>query len=362
MDYQAHMDKAAARLRELEHALAAFDFKAGQAQRRFQELNRERQRLEVFLALTRELAALRRQADEARAMLAAEADPELLELARRDLTDAEDRLPRLEREVKVTLLPPRPEEGRDVILEIRPAAGGDEAGLFAGELLRLYQRYAEQRGWTAELLELSSNGVGGIREAVLSLRGTEVFRYLGYESGVHRVQRVPTTESAGRIHTSTVTVAVLPEAAEVDLEIAPGDLRFESCRASGAGGQHVNKTDSAVRVTHLPTGLAVFSQQERSQHKNRDIAMRLLRSRLFRKKQEEEAAKYAAERRQQVGTGERNERIRTYNFPQNRVTDHRFELTRHDLPQVMNGERFHEFVEEILGRDIDRRLQAVAPE
>lgn len=356
MELSSHIAKAEARCRELEHELAVFDFKGGAAARQFQSLNRERQRLERILGLWAELGGVRRQLDDNRGLLAAESDPAFLEEVRREIQTLEERLPLLERDLKTVILPPRPNEDRDAIVEIRPAAGGDEAGLFAGELHRLYVRYAEQRGWKVELLELSSNDVGGIREVIFSLRGEDVFRCLCYESGVHRVQRVPVTEAAGRIHTSTVTVAVLPEAEEVDFEINPTDLRIEACRASGAGGQYVNKTDSAVRITHLPTGLAVFSQQERSQHKNRDIAMRLLRSRLLKMKQDEEAAKQAAERRQQVGTGERSERIRTYNFPQNRVTDHRFEITRYDLPQVLSGERFHDLVEAIRGKDLEQRL------
>ena len=356
MDLQTHIAKAAARRRELEHGLAQFDFKAGDATRRLQELNRERQRLERILELWASLDAARRQAAEARTILAAEADPDLLALARQELAEAEACQPRIERDLKAAILPPLPYEGRDAILEIRPAAGGDEAGLFAADLYRLYTRYAEQRGWTVELLELASNDVGGLKEAILAVRGADAFRQLAYESGVHRVQRVPATEAAGRIHTSTVTVAVLPEAEEVDLEIRPEELHFEACRASGAGGQYVNRTDSAVRVTHLPTGLAVFSQQERSQHKNRDIALRLLRTRLLQRRRDAEAARYAAARKSQVGTGERSERIRTYNFPQNRVTDHRFDLTWHDLPAILSGERFHEFIEEIRGRDVERRL------
>ncbi len=357
MDLALHIRRAEARQQELEGELAAFDFKAaGGDARKFQALTREHQRLVRIRELWGRLGGIERQLTDNRGLLEAEQDPAFLEIVRGDIRQLESEYGRTEQELKAAILPPRPNEGRDVIVEIRPAAGGDESGLFAGDLLRLYTRFAAVKGWKLEVLEMSANDVGGIKDAVFSLRGDSVFRYMGYESGVHRVQRVPETEAQGRIHTSTVTVAVLPEAEEVDLEINPADLQVEACRASGAGGQHVNKTDSAIRVTHIPTGLSVFSQQERSQHKNKDIALRLLRSRLLQAKQEEEAAKYAAERRQQVGTGDRSERIRTYNFPQSRVTDHRYGVTRHDLPQVMSGERFGDLVEEIIAVDVERRL------
>jgi peptide chain release factor 1 len=357
MDLALHIKRAEARQQELEGELAAFDFKAaGGDARKFQALTREHQRLVRIRDLWNRQREIAKQLADNRALLAAEQDPAFLEIIRGDIGQLEAEAVRAEHDLKAAILPPRPNEDKDVIVEIRPAAGGDEAGLFAGELLRLYTRYAAIKGWKLEVLEMGGSEVGGIKDAVFSLRGDAVYRYMGYESGVHRVQRVPATESQGRIHTSTVTVAILPEAEEVDLEINPAELQIEACRASGAGGQHVNKTDSAIRVTHLPTGLSVFSQQERSQHKNKDIALRLLRSRLLQARQEAEAAKYAAERRQQVGTGDRSERIRTYNFPQSRVTDHRYGITRYDLAQVMSGERFGDLVEEILSKDIEQRL------
>jgi peptide chain release factor 1 len=352
-----HIAKAEARLQEIEVELSLFDFKApGSDGRRYQALHREYQRLSRIRNLWGSLQTAKQQLQDNRDLLASETDPEFLAVVRHDLHDLELRLPVLDRELKTLILPPRPNEDRDVIVEIRPAAGGDEAGLFAGDLFRMYTRYAESRGWRVDLLELSESDLGGIKDVAFSLHGSDAFAHLCYESGVHRVQRVPVTEAAGRIHTSTVTVAMLPEAQEVDIVIDPEDLRIDTFRASGHGGQNVNRTDSAVRVTHLPTGIFFACQQEKSQHRNREIAMLLLRSRLLQIKQDEENAKYAAERRQQVGTGERSERIRTYNFPQNRVTDHRYELTRYDLPEIISGERFGELVESIIAKDVERRL------
>ncbi len=355
MNFAEHIAKAVGRLRELEQELASFDFKA-KGGSRFQQLHREHQRLTRIHQLWQERLRLEEQLAANRDLLAAETDPAFLDVVRSDVRALTERFAAGERELKTVILPPRENEDSDAILEIRPATGGDEAGLFAYDLFRMYSHYAEQKGWKQELLELSESDVGGLKEAIVSLRGTGVFRALAYESGVHRVQRVPTTEASGRIHTSTVTVAVLPEAEEVDFEINPGDLRMDVFRSSGHGGQSVNRTDSAVRMTYIPTGLSVASQQEKSQHKNRDIAMRLLRSRLLKQKQDAEAARYAAERRQQVGSGERNERIRTYNFLQNRVTDHRFDLSVFDLPGVLAGERFAELVDQILVKDLEQRL------
>ena len=298
-------------------------------------------------ALGREYAELRPVAEQVAAYDAtlaeiaeAEAlleDPEMRGLAEAELPVLRARLPGLEQALRVALLPKDAADARPAVVEIRPGTGGDEAALFAGDLLRMYQRHAERMGWEAELVTLAETELGGVKEAVLAVRGGGVFARLKYESGVHRVQRVPETESGGRIHTSAATVAVLPEAQEVDVAIAPGEIRIDTMRASGAGGQHVNTTDSAVRITHLPTGIVVTSS-EKSQHRNREIAMEVLRARLYAAQREAADAERAAARRGQVGGGDRSERIRTYNFPQGRVTDHRIGLTLYRLGEVMGGD------------------------
>ncbi len=284
-------------------------------------------------------ARYRQVADElagAREMLA-EGDAELAELAQSEVEGLEPELEALEGKLRVLLVPPDPNDERNVILEIRAGAGGEEASLFAGDLLRMYTRYAEERKWKLETLSLSGSATGGVKEVVASIAGDRVYSRMKHERGVHRVQRVPSTESQGRIHTSTVTVAVLPEAEDVDVQIDSKDLRVDVMRASGPGGQSVNTTDSAVRITHLPTGLVVQCQDEKSQHKNKARAMKILRSRLLEHEQEKAAAERASERRSQVGSGDRSERIRTYNFPQSRVTDHRVGVTLHKLDQVIEG-------------------------
>ena len=272
------------------------------------------------------------------AMLAKESDPELRELIESENAELAERDAALEKQLQLALLPPDPNDDKNIIVEIKPAAGGDEAALFAAELLRAYLYFAERQGWKVEMLDHSATDLGGIKNASFSISGNGVYSMMKYESGVHRVQRVPTTEAGGRIHTSTVTVAVMPEAVAVELDIRDEDLRFDVFRSSGPGGQCVNTTDSAVRVTHIPSGLSVASQQEKSQHRNKEIALRILYARLLEIKQKEEAAKQAADKRSQVGTGDRSERIRTYNFPQNRVTDHRFNISCFDLPKVMEGD------------------------
>lgn len=271
---------------------------------------------------------------EAEAMLA---DPEMRELAEEELPGLRARLPQAERAVQLSLLPRDAADAKPAMLEIRPGTGGDEAALFAGDLARMYQRYAEARGWRWEVIEEQLSELGGVRELVVRIGGENVFARLKYESGVHRVQRVPETESGGRIHTSAATVAVLPEAEEVDIRIDPNDLRIDTMRSSGAGGQHVNTTDSAVRITHLPTGLVVTSS-EKSQHRNREIAMQVLRARLFDQQRSAVDAERSADRKAQVGSGDRSERIRTYNFPQGRLTDHRIGLTLYRLDQIMAGD------------------------
>ena len=271
-------------------------------------------------------------------------DPEMRELAQSEIDEIEERLEELHQQVRLALLPRDEADERSAILEIRPAAGGDEAALFAAEMFGAYKRFSDLHGWRFEIMEYDESDLSGLREGVATISGRSVFARLKYESGVHRVQRVPATESQGRIHTSTVTVAVLPEAEEVDVAIDEGDLRIDVYRASGAGGQHVNKTESAVRIVHMPSGIVVAMQEEKSQHKNKAKAMKILRARLYERQRAEAHASRAADRKSQIGTGDRSERIRTYNFPQGRVTDHRINLTLHKIDRVMLGE-FDEIVD-----------------
>ncbi len=296
--------------------------------------------------------------DENKLMLQEEEDEELKEMASVELEDLEVRAEKLESSIQLALLPPDPNDARNIIVEIRPAAGGDEAALFAGDLLRLYTHYSESNGWKVDILDQTASDLGGIKSAAFSLSGDSVYSRMKYESGVHRVQRVPTTESGGRIHTSTVTVSVMPEAEEVELDLDPSELRIDVFRASGPGGQCVNTTDSAVRITHEPTGVCVVSQQEKSQHRNREIAMRILCARLLEVKQQEEASKQAADKRSQIGTGDRSERIRTYNYPQNRVTDHRYNITLYHLPRILEGE-LDLLIDPIISIDCERQLEAL---
>lgn len=350
MSLPAKLDRLLTRAEELRHTLnTAAGAEIG-------VLSKELNELEPLVEKVAELRAAERARDEAEAMLS---DPELRELAEPEFYAQRDRVPALEHEIRIMLLPKDAADERSAILEIRPAAGGDEAGLFAAELFRAYQRYAEGRRWRFEVLDFDESELGGIKGAVAEITGKGVFARLKYESGVHRVQRVPATEAQGRIHTSTVTVAVLPEAEEVDVQVNEADLRIDTYRASGAGGQHVNKTDSAVRITHVPTGIVVAMQEEKSQHKNRAKAMKVLRSRLYDQQRAKADAARAADRKGQVGTGDRSERIRTYNFPQGRVTDHRIGLTLHKIDRVMLGE-FDEIIDALTAEDQAARLAAEA--
>jgi peptide chain release factor 1 len=347
MSLTAKLDRIVARADELRAMLS--ERVAGET---YARASKELSDIEPVVARVEELRAAERARGEAESLLA---DPDLHELAEAELRALKDRIPALQHEIRVALLPRDAADERPAILEIRPAAGGDEAGLFAAELFGMYQRYATLRGWRFEILEYADTELGGLKEGIAEITGRGVFARLKYESGVHRVQRVPATESQGRIHTSTVTVAVLPEAEEVDVQVDEGDLRIDVFRASGAGGQHVNKTESAVRITHLPTGIVVAMQEEKSQHKNRAKAMKILRARLYEQQRVALHATRAADRRSQVGTGDRSERIRTYNFPQGRVTDHRINLTLHKIDRVMLGE-LDEIIDVLTAEDQAARL------
>lgn len=325
---------------------------------RYRELLTEHAHLKKLHACSLEFVGLKEKLQDNRDLLVdPEIDEELREMAEAEQAELEGRLPAAEVNLKISLLPPDPDESRNIIMEIRAGTGGDEAALFAGDLYRMYTRYGEQRGWKTAIMDASSTSLGGYKEVIFSVEGDDVFRTLQFESGAHRVQRIPATETQGRIHTSAATVAVLPEAEDVDeIEVQPDEIRIDTYRASGAGGQHVNKTDSAVRLTHAPTGLVVQSQDERSQHRNKEKAMRVLKARLLDLQRQEEINKMASTRRNQVGSGDRSERIRTYNFPQNRVTDHRINLTLYSLDRMMEG-----MMQELLGtlyeRNVEIRLQ-----
>ena len=349
MNIAGKLDRIVARADELRALLG--EGLTGDA---YVKASRELSELAPVVARIDELRAAERAAAEAEAMLA---DPEFHELAENELSGLRLRIPELAHAIRLALLPRDEADERSAILEIRPAAGGDEAALFAAVLFGMYQKYATLRGWRCEVLDYDDTGLGGVKGAIAEITGKSVFARLKYESGVHRVQRVPTTESQGRIHTSTVTVAVLPEAEEVDVSIDEGDLRIDVYRASGAGGQHVNKTESAVRITHLPSGIVVTMQEEKSQHKNRAKAMKILRARLYEMNRARAHATRAADRRAQVGTGDRSERIRTYNVPQGRVTDHRINLTLHRIERVLAGE-LDDIVDALTAEDQAARLAA----
>lgn len=340
------------RFRELEEAVGDPDLFADP--KRATAILREHGRLKETLGLWARLEDARQQLAGAEE-LARSGDPEFAAMAAAEMPDLQTSLIALTEELQYALLPADPNEDRNALIEIRAGAGGDEASLFAAELMRLYQRYAETRGWKWEHLDSSPSEVGGFKEVVLKVTGDEVFRHLKYESGVHRVQRVPATEAQGRVHTSTVTVAVLPEAEEVDVEIRPDDLRIEVCRAGGAGGQHVNRTESAVQIFHLPTGIYVRCEDGRSQHKNRETAMQILRTKLYEQKLRSQQEAYSSHRRSLIGSGDRSEKIRTYNFPQSRVTDHRIGFTSHNITAIMNGD-IVEFTRELQKAEMTERI------
>jgi peptide chain release factor 1 len=345
------------RYTELEQALSNPDVMGNSS--KYQQYAKERSELSSIMMIINDYERTITQINGNRELIETEEDEEIIELAEAELEDMQNKKDSLERELKLMLLPKDDNEGKNIIVEIRAGTGGDEAGLFAAELFRMYNRYAVIQGWKMEEISSHQTGVGGFKEVIFSMEGKDVYKQLKYESGVHRVQRVPVTESSGRIHTSAVTVAVLPEAEDVDIEIDPNDLRIDVFRSSGPGGQSVNTTDSAVRITHIPTGIVVSCQDEKSQHKNKAKAMKVLRARLLDRLQREQESQRAQERRTQIGSGDRSEKIRTYNFPQNRVTDHRIGLTLYKLESVMNGE-LGELAEALVTADQDEKLKLLS--
>ena len=344
------------RYEEIEHRL--YDPSVVADVEQYRQLMKESAALQPIVEKYREYTAAKRYAEEARGLLdGGGLDKEMRELAEQELAENREKAEACAEELKLLLLPRDPNDQRNVIVEIRAGAGGEESALFANSLQRMYTMYAERRGFGTEVMNRNETELGGCKEVSFMVTGDGAYSRFKFESGVHRVQRVPETEAGGRIHTSTATVAVLPEAEEVELEINPADLQIDTYRSSGAGGQHINKTESAIRITHLPTGTVVECQDERSQFKNKDKAMRVLRARLFERKQQEQDAAIAADRRSQVGTGDRSERIRTYNFPQGRVTDHRIGLTLYKIDDIMNGD-LDEIIDALITADRAEKLQA----
>lgn len=346
------------RYNELSDMMAASDFYSDQ--RKATSISREHQKLTILIEKVRLLQKIRTDIVNAKELLSdSTLDPEFYDLANEEISEKETQIESIKHEITLLMIPPDPSDSRNTVFEIRAGTGGEEAALFAGDLFRMYSRYAESRGWKIELMSSSPSETGGFKEIIFLISGEDVYKFLKFESGVHRVQRVPTTEANGRIHTSAATVAVLPEAEEVDIQIAPEDIEVSVCRASGPGGQGVNTTDSAVQILHKPTGMQVYCADERSQQKNKIKALKVLRSRLLQQKEEEEREKYAANRKNQIGSGDRSERIRTYNFPQNRLTDHRVGLTLHNLPQIMEGE-INELIEALQKADYETKIKELA--
>lgn len=353
MDYSVLIDRKKDRLREVEEVIASPGFYDDP--RKASEITKEHAQIKKLLGNWDEKTSKISSIEESQELLKGD-DEELAELAREELEEAENRLKELDMEIEYALLPRDETEDRDALLEIRAGTGGDEASLFAGDLFRMYTRYTEQRGWKIEPMESHPSDVGGFKEVTFKVTGEEVFRFMKYESGVHRVQRVPVTETQGRIHTSTATVAVMPEAEEVDVELRTEDLEIQATRSSGPGGQHVNTTDSAVQVTHIPTGIQVKCQDGRSQPKNKEKALSILRAKLLEAKKREEAEKYSAHRRNLIGSGGREEKIRTYNFSENRITDHRIGMTLYNLDRFLQGDMV-EMIAGLQASEMAERLQ-----
>ncbi|MEC7462991.1 MAG: peptide chain release factor 1 [Pseudomonadota bacterium] len=357
MGLDERLDQIVTRHRELSNLMSSGD--GGDADG-FVRMAREFAELEPIVNAIGELRNAQSEAGDLAELIAdPETDDEMKSIAQQEFQDLTGLVPELEKKLQVMLLPKDVADDKNAILEVRAGTGGEEAALFAADLLRMYQRYADKHRWKFQIINLSDTGIGGIKEASVEISGRGVFARLKYESGVHRVQRVPETESGGRIHTSAATVAVLPEAEDVDVEINDIDLRIDTYRAQGAGGQHVNTTDSAVRITHIPTGIVVQQQDEKSQHKNRAKALKILRARIYDAEREAQANARAEDRRNQVGSGDRSERIRTYNFPQGRVSDHRINLTLHKLDRVLEGESLDEIVDALTAEDQARMLAQV---
>ena len=354
MNLLDHQSRFESRYAELEKAFN--DPNLFSNQKKFQEVAREHARLKKLIGQFQDYRkVLENEAGSKKLIVEAKDDPAMLELAQADLKEVESKKAKLELDLKAAILPPDENDSRNAVLEIRAGAGGDEAALFAGDLFRMYGRYAERSGWKIEVLSTSPAERGGFKEVIAVIEGENVFRHLRYESGVHRVQRVPATEASGRIHTSTATVAIMPEAEEVDIEIRPEDLEITVCRASGPGGQGVNTTDSAVQINHKPTGIIIRCADERSQLKNKTKAMRVLRTRLLEAKQQAQAAKHSEQRRSQIGTGDRSEKIRTYNFKENRISDHRINLNLYNLTGLLDGD-IHELIETLMTKDYEAQM------
>ncbi len=354
MSLDERLDQIVSRHSELSDLMSRGEMADSDA---FVRMSKEFAELDPVVSCINELRAAQNEAGDLAGLIAdPDSDDEMKSMAQAEFQELTKRVPEIEKRIQIMLLPRDVADDKNAILEVRAGTGGDEAALFAADLLRMYQRYADKHGWKFEIMSVADTGIGGIKDASVEISGRGVFARLKYESGVHRVQRVPETESGGRIHTSAATVAVLPEAEEVDVQIEDKDLRIDTYRAQGAGGQHVNTTDSAVRITHLPTGIVVQQQDEKSQHKNRAKALKILRARIYDAEREAQASARAEDRKNQVGSGDRSERIRTYNFPQGRVSDHRINLTLHKLDKILEGEALDEIVDALTSEDQARKL------